>query len=207
MMFVKFLLVVITAQESWAGEEDCMDAMLESGLEKLHIRKRGGGTEVLLKRLAGRWGSRLVVHGEDAVALAREYGVPQVHGHWPRPWEGMRGSDAGSGGGRILFSESLHSWEEVREVVPGRLEYVFLSPLFDSISKAGYLAGDGLLRRPEGVAPCGLVGLGGINKDTIGQVIEHGWDGAAVLGAIWERPEEAVERFMELKKMIELYGG
>jgi thiamine-phosphate pyrophosphorylase len=199
MRFGKFLLVVITAEESWAGEEDCLDAMLESGLEKLHIRKRGGGAEVLLKRLAERWGSRLVVHGESAVALAREYGVPQVHGHWDKA--GVPGTQG------IAFSASLHAWEEVRAVPAGRLEYAFLSPLFDSISKPGYLAGEGLLRRPEGAAPCRLVGLGGINKDTIGQVIEHGWDGAAVLGAIWDRPEEAVERFIALKKMIESYGG
>jgi len=199
MMLRKFLLVVITAQDTWAGEEDCLDAMLELGLEKLHIRKRAGGAEVLLKRLSGRWGSRLVVHGEGAVALAREYGVPQVHGHWHEP--GVPGTQG------IAFSASMHSWEEVRAVPAGRLEYVFLSPLFDSISKPGYLAGEGLLRRPEGAAPCGLVGLGGINKETIGQVIVHGWDGAAVLGAIWERPAEAVERFIALKKMIESYGG
>jgi thiamine-phosphate pyrophosphorylase len=196
MMLKKFLLVVITAQASWAGEEDCLCAMLEAGLEKLHIRKRDGGAEDLLKRLAPRWGSRLVLHGgKDAVELARRYGVPQVHGPWV------------SGAQGIALSASVHSWEEVREVVPGRLEYVFLSPLFDSISKPGYMAGEGLLRRPEGVAPCALIGLGGIDKDTIGQVITHGWDGAAVLGAIWERPEEAVERFITLKKMIEFYGG
>ncbi|MDO6435035.1 thiamine phosphate synthase [Flavitalea sp. BT771] len=205
MISKKFLLAVITAEATWAGEEDCLCAMLEAGVEKLHIRKREGA-EALLKRLALRWGSRLVLHGGmEAVELARAYGVPQVHGHWHKPWEGMGGNDAGPGGRRILLSASLHSWEEVRAVVPGRLEYVFLSPLFDSISKPGYRAGEGLLRRPEGVAPCGLIGLGGIDKDTIGQVIEHGWDGAAVLGAIWEKPSEAVERFLHLKGMVEGY--
>jgi thiamine-phosphate pyrophosphorylase len=197
MISKKFLLIVITAQEYWEGEEDCLEEMLEAGVEKLHIRK-SGGAEMLLKRLALRWSSRLVLHGgQDAVELARAYGVPQVHGHWHRPW--------GSATQGIALSASLHSWEEVREVVPGRLEYVFLSPLFDSISKPGYMAGEGLLRRPEGVAPCGLIGLGGIDKDTIGQVIEHGWDGAAVLGAIWEKPGEAVERFLHLKEIVEGY--
>jgi thiamine monophosphate synthase len=204
MTLKKFLLAVITAEASWAGEEDCLEAMLESGLEKLHIRKRDGGTEDLLKRLALRWGSRLVLHGgKDAVELAQEYGVPQVHGHWHKPWE--RENDAGSGSARILVSASLHSWEEVRAVVPGRLAYVFLSPLFNSISKPGYMAGEGLLRRPEGAAPCGLIGLGGIDKDTIGQVMEHGWDGAAVLGTIWEKPSEAMERFLHLKGIVEGY--
>jgi thiamine-phosphate pyrophosphorylase len=94
----------------------------------------------------------------------------------------------------------------VGEVPPGTLEYVFLSPLFDSISKPGYLAGAGLLQRPPEAAPCRLVGLGGIDDHTIGQVMEHGWDGAAVLGYIWEQPEQAVERFKALRKIIEHYG-
>jgi thiamine-phosphate pyrophosphorylase len=78
--------------------------------------------------------------------------------------------------------------------------------LFDSISKPGYQAGKDLLRRPAGVAPCKLIGLGGIDADTIGQVIEHGWDGAALLGYLWQQPEKAVKRFMKLKEIIRHYG-
>jgi len=198
MMTTSFLLVVITSPESFPGETDCLKALLEAGLEKLHIRKRGGRAEILLQRLSPRWHSRLVLHGgRDAVALAKQYGIPQVHGHWHRPWSGIEG---------VALSASLHSWEEVREVPPGALEYIFLSPLFDSISKPGYLAGNDLLRRPAGVAPCKLIGLGGIDASTIGQVIEHGWDGAALLGHVWQQPDKAVERFMTLKERIHHYG-
>lgn len=213
-----FLLAVITSPVAVPGEADYLEGLLEAGLEKLHIRKPadkkndrppgdkngdltpGDVRETLLERLAPRWSSRLVLHGgKDAVELARRYKVPQVHGHWHRPW-----LDDGRPG--IAVSASLHSWEEVREVPPGALEYVFLSPLFDSISKPGYLAGDGLLRRPAGVAPCRLIGLGGIDADTVGEVIKHGWDGAALLGYIWQQPENAVERFRSLKKVISHYG-
>jgi len=207
----EFLLAVITTPECWPGEAEVLEALLEAGVQKLHIRKPGGGEEreLLLQRLAPRWASQLVLHGrQDIIQLAKRYEVPQVHAHWARPWEegvGKIGEDvalARRHGDGIRLSASLHSWEEVRTVTPGRLEYVFLSPLFDSISKPGYRGGEGLLQPPAGDSPCGLIGLGGIDARTIGQVMDHGWDGAAVLGAIWEKRERAVERFEALKETI-----
>lgn len=188
-----FLIVVITSPDAWEGEADCLEELLQAGVEKLHVRKRGGAGEELLKRLAPDWSRRLVLHGEQEMAL--KYGVPQIHGQWTD-----RPTSAG-------LSASTHSWEEVGRITPGVLEYVFLSPLFDSISKPGYRAGAGLLRRPPGVAPCRLIGLGGIDEHTIGQVMDHGWDGAAVLGYIWKRPKMAVERFKTLKAIVEDHGS
>lgn len=216
MMSDPFLLIVITSPEVFPGEADYLEGLLEAGLEKLHIRKpaRAKGNPVmddviepLLRQLAPRWHSRLVLHGgRDAVGLARSYNIPQVHGHWHKPWVATTGQGVGPEKEGVALSASLHSWEEVREVKPGALAYVFLSPLFDSISKPGYLAGEGLLRRPADVAPCKLIGLGGIDADTIGQVIAHGWDGAALLGYIWQRPEQAVERFKKFQTIAVQYG-
>ena len=188
-----FLIVVITSPDAWEGEADCLEELLQAGVKKLHIRRRGDAGEELLKRLAPDWSSRLVLHGGQEMAL--KYGVPQIHGHWAD-----RPASAG-------LSASTHSWDEVRQITPGRLEYVFLSPLFDSISKPGYRAGVGLIKRPAGVNPCRLIGLGGIDEHTIGQVMDHGWDGAAVLGYIWEKPAHAVERFKTLKAIVEDHGN
>ncbi|HEY4208759.1 MAG TPA: thiamine phosphate synthase [Puia sp.] len=193
-----FLLAVITNPVSWEGEADCLEALLEGGLEKLHIRKQAGTNEVLLGRLAPKWRSRLVLHGgQDVMEMAARYGIPQVHGHWHRPW---------SAGGGIRLSASAHSWQEVMELPAGGLEYVFLSPLFNCISKPGYMAGSGLLQRPAGIAPCRLIGLGGIDEHTILQVADHGWDGAAVLGHIWQEPGKAIERFKILQDVVESHG-
>jgi thiamine-phosphate pyrophosphorylase len=248
-----FLLAVITSPGMVPGEVDYLEGLLEAGLKKLHIRKpmgrQGDSGDVrtpsdaritLLERLAPRWHSRLVLHGgRDVIPLAKQYGVPQVHAYWHRPWEENGYSSTGLEDGRLstgleedrtsmglqegrpsmgleedrpsttremALSASLHSWEEVREVPSRALEYVFLSPLFDSISKPGYLAGKDLIRRPAGIAPCRLIGLGGIDADTIGEVIQHGWDGAALLGYIWQHPEKAVERFRKLKEITSHYG-
>ena len=187
-----FLIVVITSPESWDGEGDCLEELLQAGVEKLHIRRWGHTREALLERLAPKWSSRLVLHGEEEMAL--RYRIPQIHGHWTdKPTS-------------VGLSASTHSWDEVRQIPQRALEYVFLSPLFDSISKPGYMAGAGLLQRPEGVNPCKLIGLGGIDEYTIGQVMDHGWDGVAVLGYIWSKPDMAVERFKTLKAIVEDHG-
>ena len=105
-------------------------------------------------------------------------------------------------GSPIALSASLHSWEEIKEVGGAGLTYVFMSPVFNSISKPGYAATPGLLRRPAGPFPCKVIGLGGVDKDSIGELIREGWDGAAVLGWIWKDPGMAVKRYEQLIETI-----
>src|ERR1019366_6275669 len=87
-----------------------------------------------------------------------------------------------------------------------KLKYVFRSPLFENISKKGYSANQRLLRRPEKALPCKAVGLGGISADNIKQVMANGWDGAAMLGWIWEEPKKAVERFRQIQQVIKEFN-
>jgi hypothetical protein len=99
-------------------------------------------------------------------------------------------------------SKSVHSWEEFRRL-PAGLEYAFISPVFDSISKPGYRANGELLEIPSWPLPCRPVGLGGVSADTIGLMTRRGWTGAALLGWLWEKPREAVSRFEQIKKIID----
>jgi thiamine-phosphate pyrophosphorylase len=221
-----FLLVVLTMPEFFPGEAGYLQGMLEAGVEKLHIRKPGATVhevEDLIRQLPGRWYSRLVLHGSAEVrALAAGLGIPQVHG--PVAYEGgriMNGSRLSGGGGpevrmgggpevripgAIAVSTSVHSPEEL-DALPGGLAYAFLSPLFDSLSKPGYKGEPSLLARPEGRGGCKAIGLGGIGEATIGEVLAHGWEGAAVLGWIWDHPAEAVDRYKRLKRIISEYGA
>jgi thiamine monophosphate synthase len=194
-----FLLAVITLPLFFPGEAECLEGLLAAGLEKLHLRKPGAGEEEiegLLKQIAPRWRSRLVLHGGGKLwGLAVRYGIPQVHCPLNELATGME----------FAISTSLHSWEEMKEIEGAGLGYVLMSPLFDSISKAGYPANPLLLQRPAGPYPCKVIGLGGIDKDTIGGLVRGGWDGAAVLGWIWEEPGAAVERYKQLKNSISLH--
>jgi thiamine-phosphate pyrophosphorylase len=187
-----FLLAILSLPGGFAGEADTLEALLEAGVDRLHLRKpemEVTELEALVKRLAPRWGERLVLHGPRAVELAMWYGVPNVHG--------VNGRER-----RLKVSMSVHSWEELGRL-PAGLEYAFISPVFDSISKKGYNANASLLQRPSGELPCRPMALGGVGAATIGELLKAGWTGAAVLGWIWEEPGAAVRRFEQLKLLID----
>ncbi len=87
--------------------------------------------------------------------------------------------------------------DEIRQL-PFRPAYCFLSPIFDSISKTGY-------REPIR-AITGLIGhrlsqiaLGGLEPDKTGLCRRAGFEGIAVLGYLWNNPDEAIERYIRLK--------
>jgi thiamine monophosphate synthase len=183
-----FLLAVLTKPEPYPGEYVLLEALLEAGVERLHLRKPGGSVEGLLERLAPRWASKLVVHG--GAELAARYGVTQIHGA------------VKAGGHGMAISTSVHSWDEFR-ILPEGLAYALISPLFDSISKRGYRATDDLLTIPPGPLVCRPVGMGGVSDETIGLMMVRGWTGAAVLGWIWEEQGKEVSRFEQLKKIID----
>ncbi|HEX9512026.1 MAG TPA: thiamine phosphate synthase [Puia sp.] len=220
-----FLLVVITAPAFFPGEAACLEGLLAAGLEKLHLRKPGASQEemeALLQQIAPRWRSRLVLHhhsgsagsSRELVRLAARYGIPQIHRSLKEVGAGEPDAvepeaaepdpEAPGPEAPIAVSASLHSWSAMKEIEGRGLTYVFMSPVFDSISKPGYPASPGLLHRPAGPYPCKVkvIGLGGVDKDTLVELLREGWEGAAVLGYIWEDPDDAVKRYEQLKKMI-----
>jgi len=207
---MSFLLAVLSLPGVFPGEADCMEALLSAGLGRLHLRKPEATAEeleTLLGLLAPRWAERLVLHGPKSRELALRYGVPNVHGAVAYRRSDADGPTGYSGGGPavdasgLVLSTSVHGWEEFSRLPQG-LAYAFISPLFDSISKRGYRANTGLLKRPDGELPCMPVGLGGVSGQTIGLLLEHGWKGAAVLGWIWEERGQEVRRLEQLQKII-----
>jgi len=200
-----FLLAILTLPDPFDGELELLEGLLEAGLSRLHIRRPGGPVEDLLSRLTPRWASRLVLHG--SVEMAVRYGIPQVHGKVRfRDGNGVSGGGpvVVEAGGMVAVSTSVHSWEEFA-LLPDGLAYAFISPLFDSISKPGYGANPVLLRQPRGPLPCMPVALGGVGGDSISELLRLGWEGAAVLGWIWDEPREAVRRYEQLKKILHEY--
>jgi thiamine monophosphate synthase len=191
MMSNNFLIAVLTLPGSFDGEEKCLCDLLAAGVERLHLRKPEmplRDLEALVAQLAPRWASKLVLHYQPEMAM--RYGIPQIHG----PVKMGVGTP-------LRVSTSVHSWAEFA-ALPEGLEYAFISPLFDSISKQGYLANAELLSPPAAALPCRAVGLGGVGADTIGEMMQYGWTGAAVLGYLWEDRGQVVKRFETIKRLV-----
>lgn len=88
-------------------------------------------------------------------------------------------------------STSFHTIDDLKQDW-GSLDYAFLSPVFDSISKEGYSAAgfppedlSAVLR--QGRFP--VYALGGITSSRLRLVHEMGFAGVGILGAVWSAPE------------------
>ena len=85
--------------------------------------------------------------------------------------------------------------------------YVFISPVFDSISKAGYKAAIDLQQcaavRQEVIKARGycpqIIGLGGVGAEQVRILQANGFDGAALLGSVWGA-EDVVGAFVDIAK-------
>jgi thiamine monophosphate synthase len=93
----------------------------------------------------------------------------------------------------LTLSASLHSLADVPQRVGQEnnrcpFDYVFLSPIFDSISKTGYPAAsfdeEALVQTLAGAA-CDVVALGGLDARTALSAARTGFAGAALLGCLW----------------------
>ncbi|KAA6425036.1 MAG: thiamine monophosphate synthase [Trebouxia sp. A1-2] len=93
----------------------------------------------------------------------------------------------------VTISSAFHDLQQL-DVKYGALDYAFLSPIFDSISKAGYQAAFDLDDLTTCIAACTipLVALGGITAANIPQVKRLGFSGAAVLGSVWSSSDPVV---------------
>ena len=187
--------ILITLPRILKNEAEMLAALCGAGVSVIHICKPEASEpeiEELLKTLQalGADMSRLTIHYNEP--LARRYGLGGVH---------LRIEELLAGAGEGLRrSCSAHGWTEAERAATDA-DYVFLSPLFDSISKPGYRSAIDpaeaaeRLRRRKGR----IVALGGIRPANIARVRRIGFDGAAVLGAAWSADEKAVDTERTLK--------
>lgn len=171
-------LIAITTPTCFPGEGKIITSLFKAGLERLHLRKPDAGKETiaaLIHQIPDQFYSRIVIH--DHFSLASEYALGGVHLNRrnPNAPEHFTGS----------ISRSCHSIQELDTWKS--LDYLFLSPIFQSISKEGYGSGfplDGL-RNAKGIIDDKVIALGGICLQTITKLRDIPFGGVAVLGALW----------------------
>lgn len=87
----------------------------------------------------------------------------------------------------------------------GGLDYAFLSPIFDSISKEGYLsAGFDPVQLQTTLATCRIpvFALGGITCERISEAKDMGFSGVAVLGTVWQA-EDPIAAYHDLLTVVQ----
>lgn len=172
-------IIVFTLPDATVKNEAVrITEMLESGvIDRIHIRKPGMSADEMRKLIdcvPSSLHGRLSLHSNSE--LLREF--PCIGWHFSDlrpdlPETGMR-------------SRSCHSPAEAVEWA-ARCDYVTLSPVFDSISKPGYLSAcfnsedENICNRSGKV-----IALGGVTPKLIPSLKERGYRGAAMLGYAWK---------------------
>ena len=187
-------LIIVTHPGHLNGEIEICKELFDCGLERLHVRKYQWGEEEIitwLKHFSKDELSRMVIHHQQGIF--EKINLGGLHLRFLKEFSFVKRSDQ-------TFSCSVHTWEEAGMALDF-CDYVFISPVFDSISKIAYKQNTELLKVPEHLSGKKIFALGGIDHTNIHKVYEMGYYGAVVLGYIWNNMDEAVENFNTLRKL------
>ncbi len=170
-------LIAITSENADAHEVDYVKAVIDHGFYCVHVRKPAFTTSEMrsyLDAIPCSYLPRITLGSHRH--LAAEYAVGGIHYKSSEPVETTATA--------LRKSKSCHSIEEVKQCA-SMVDYAFLSPIFDSISKAGYNShfDETLLRQyaDRGMLNS-VVALGGIDSENVVKVRDLGFAGAAFLG-------------------------
>ncbi|TCO07475.1 thiamine phosphate synthase [Natronoflexus pectinivorans] len=176
------MLIVITHPSILRNEAAAITALLNSGACYIHIRKPGASDEEvfrLMQSIPEKYYSKLTMHYHFNVALKLGLGGLHNSSHFKAP------QVAG-----VRQSAGCHSLEEVFVNDRKSLDYMFLSPVFNSISKVGYCSAfsrEELIAffQERGGQQAPVIALGGISMDNVAEIKSMGFSGAALLGSVW----------------------
>ena len=184
--FLEMKYIGITEEHPIEQENRLITALLDNGLDLIHLRKpkySGEKTEQLLLSIPPRYYDRIVLH--DHFELAEKYRLAGVHLNGRNPHYRPLSNDY-----IPTLSRSCHSIEELTD--GQRYDYLFLSPIFDSISKKGYRSAflpEQLTKAgKEGVINEKVIALGGITPEKKTAIKDWNFGGIAVLGFLWQEP-------------------
>lgn len=192
------LLIAITSPDFLPGEGDRIASLLRGAFWRVHIRKPGAKAaelKALLDSIPAWCLPRLVLHDHQELALDYRVGGIHLNSRQRSLLPELRAftafaDDGSATGRRLTVSRSCHSLGEVA-ARKATADYLFLSPIFDSISKQGYrsrFSADELRRAAaEGIIDGRVFALGGVTMERVPVIEEIGFGGAAMLGSVWGR--------------------
>lgn len=179
-------------------ENHWLTAVLAAGADYLHLRKPEHScseVEALLQSIPAEYHSRIVLH--DYYQLSQRYGVGGIHlnarnSHTPHT-------------SQVQLSRSCHTLGEIEQYKQA-CKYLFLSPIFDSISKTGYQAAfshtELMQATQKGIIDNKVMALGGISPLNIEEVMQYGFGGVAIMGCLWQKCD--IDEIKSIVKQIKL---
>lgn len=176
--------IVITHPNSIPNELHQIHQLFADGLEVMHIRKPNFSEQEyfdFIQQIDSKYHDRLVVCSFQDVGL--KMGFQRFH--FSRT--DYLNRDSFEEFDNCPLSTSTHSIGEFN-ALNDRMDYAFLSPVFESISKQGYTSKRNLLEEVTQRTnfKTKLIALGGITEGNRLIALENGFDGVAMMGDVWK---------------------
>ena len=180
-------IIAITTPKVIDEDTFLIKNLLERGIDFVHLRKPDADINAcrkLLSELTDEERTKIIVH--DFPELYFEFSLKGIHINrnvtsLPNDYKGYK-------------TRSCHSLEEIIKY-KNDYDYLFLSPIFDSISKVGYKSefnNQDLLEASEGgIIDEKVIALGGVTFDKIPYLEELHFGGVAMIGCLYNM--EALE--------------
>jgi thiamine-phosphate pyrophosphorylase len=185
-------LIVISHPEALINETQHVQRLFNAGLETFHLRKPGSSQEEFektLRQIPPMYYRRTVIHNHYRLMV--KYNLKGIHltEAFIKNTEPAELNEVVSTAHKrkLTVSGSYHSVEALENLAL-KLDYVFLGPVYNSISKKEYLSkidlhsASAFLQKPRTFE---VIAIGGIDALNIRQLRNAGFDGAALLGSVW----------------------
>ncbi len=181
-------IIAITPPHAVENEVVIIRQLFEKGVDIVHLRKHQSDIEgedvnaylrEILSALTFAERSRIIIH--DYPQLYYEYSLKGIHINknitsFPEDYTGFK-------------TRSCHSLVEIQKY-KSEYDYLFLSPVFDSISKSEYKSSitDAMLQKAslEGLIDERVIALGGVTFDKIPYLQSLNFGGVAMIGGIYD---------------------
>lgn len=195
------MLVVITNPTAVADEAIIINALFDEGLQILHLRKPGIAADemsALIEQIKQSYRHQIALHQHHE--LADDFGIHRLHFTEVKRKKLSEEKLMQLKRENNMLSTSIHQTEEYQNLSPC-FDYTFFGPVFNSISKQGYTSETTddfifpvLFNHPK------VIAIGGIEATNIQKALDMKFEGIAVLGTIWQKPDQSIQQFKALKK-------
>ncbi len=195
------MLVVISHPYPLANEADYINALFDEGMEVFHLRKPdvlGDELKQLLDNIKPAYRSKIALHQHHVIK--NEYGITRLHFTEVKRKEMSEEKMLQLTDLNNILSTSIHQTEDYQKLSLC-FSYTFFGPVFNSISKQGYTStlSNGFVF-PVEKNHSKVIAISGINATNMQEAMNKKFSGVAVLGAIWQKPNEIIQQFKTIQK-------
>jgi len=174
--------IILFSTEDSMSDVSRLESTSASDFHAFHIRKPNWSKEKLeeyITHLPLEWLSISVLHSH--FDLLNDFNIKGIHLNEKNRSEGIDAKYHSN-----ILSTSFHTIEDL-VADESNYEYVFLSPIFDSISKQGYKSAFNFeyLKQVNTESSHDIIALGGVDSNKFKECKSLGFKGVAILGSFW----------------------